>query len=754
MLAVWFYISLLWCYHLASATQLRVETILADSTDSSDNVGAIVGGIIGGVVGLALIGFIGYLVYRYFSSNDESEPVLVSDSTVALKIPQTKEKKSTYEQISQEDDEVRITIKQDEPSIQLEQVQQPKKKKKDEPKEKLPSTQLEEEKPKKKKKDELPPTQLEEVQKPKKKKDLEDSEKPAERDSKKSKKETKGKIFLNVDEDSSDEDQPSVKISSSQKKRPPRNFNQQTKDNLIATAKKNSLAVVPVGNGAYKVYDTHDPNSKVVILDEATLKYIFPNADLSGVDEGLKCAATGDENPLGPGAESFLTLLHDQVDKVWNAPKKVDKSLQMDKPWLKDLSKKFNPGAPPFRVPKNITETNIPVRLLENVADYTMTTMASIKVNEKLADFAIKKDQVWNKIPLPILGNTFIQESATIKYFIEDMGVTSLVSDKDGNLRADFGGDLQATFVKKDKKKPWYAGNTEIVEKNKGDKWYTKLRSEAFNLVTVRDHLCYAHLTFSNYLYQAVYKLSDSILYPLLFPHTLGSNEKNSDAYWNLYNGRGILLAAAGEVDNHPYILGEFENGRGQYLKNIQTFPEWLEDNKAFCTTKYVVRGEFFYEQIQQYVSGYFSDMNVEESTFIHKKYIKFWAKIQEMLGESSILPTKENVEKWIVELIWRVTYFHYQVGNALPYLYDCDFIKWDRSDYPSNDALWSLLVGFATSSRQYQLIKFKYGDGPLGDRYRAMIEALVNYKPDGFNDNHVEGIPQWVWELEPSVAR
>jgi len=124
------------------------------------------------------------------------------------------------------------------------------------------------------------------------------------------------------------------------------------------------------------------------------------------------------------------------------------------------------------------------------------------------------------------------------------------------------------------------------------------------------------------------------------------------------------------------------------------------------------------------------------------------------MLGQSSIPLNRANVEKWLVELIWRVTYFHYQVGNALPYLYDCDIIRWNRCQQSSEGSLWSLVVGFATSSRQYQLINFPYCVDPVMKVwYKPMIDALINYK-DEFDEDRVEGYPQWVWELEPSVAR
>lgn len=267
--------------------------------------------------------------------------------------------------------------------------------------------------------------------------------------------------------------------------------------------------------------------------------------------------------------------------------------------------------------------------------------------------------------------------------------------------------------------------------------------------------MCFTHLTYSNYLYQAVSQLKEKepILFRLLVPHILNANNKNSDAYWNLYNGKGVLLAAIGEIENRPYIISEFENDRREWLNNgAPTFLEWKEKNPAFCKTKYVERGTYIYEKIQEYVLGYFKDNGVTDKTF-DNCYIDFWAAIQEMLGGSNIPLNKCNVEKWVIELIWRVTYFHYQVGNALPYLYDCDKIRWNRKQ-TSEGSLWSLVVGFATSSRQYQMVKFPYLTDPImSRRYTILIDSLINYK-DEFDNDKVDGYPQWVWELEPSVAR
>jgi len=531
-----------------------------------------------------------------------------------------------------------------------------------------------------------------------------------------------------------------------------RNFDQQTEEHLHKIRKK--LSVVPLGNGTYKVFDKTDPNSQVVILDEVSLTELFPKANLNYVNATLQCETNGDVCPAGMNYNQFLSLLQGTVDKKWNPPqpKCFDKP---DDPWLKNLAKKFRPGSPPFHVPKNVTPSNATVGLLENLANFTIVSKPRVQVNQQLAQYAIKLDQAWCKIPLPLPATVLNQESITIKFFIDEMGITSLVSDK-ANLKADFGDDLQVTFTRKDKKnKVWTPDNTEIVEKNKDDSWHIRLRSEAFNLVTIRDHLCLCHLTYSNYLYQAVAKLhdKDKIIYRLLRPHILGSNEKNSDAYWNLYNCKGILLAGIAEIDNRPYVIAEFENSRRDWLNNLQTFPEWRANNKAFHHTKFVQRGIFVYEKIQAYVSGYFNDNGINDSTF-DDSYIGFWGAIQEMLGQSSIPLNRAAVERWLVEIIWRVSYFHYQVGNVLPYLYDCDKIHWDRCPQSSDGSLWSLVVGFATSSRQYQLINFPYLEDPVMKVwYKPMVDALISYK-DEFGDEKIDGNPQWVWELEPSVAR
>jgi hypothetical protein len=300
--------------------------------------------------------------------------------------------------------------------------------------------------------------------------------------------------------------------------------------------------------------------------------------------------------------------------------------------------------------------------------------------------------------------------------------------------------------------------NTNItVGKDKPDLWHIRLRTAAFNLVTFRDHLIYGHLLYSNFLSQAVSKLrvqdpSKSLLYKLLVPHVLGVSEVNSDVYRNSFNPRGILSGATGTIGGSNVSSAlEF------FLKawTPETFDEWKKNNKAFWGTNYVIRGEFYYDLLKEYVSGYFDDNKVTDDTFKDEK--EFWSVITDKMIKSPGLPlTRANIEKWVVEIIWRVTYYHYQVGNIIPFLYDCDLIRWNNADSPSDGALWSLVVGTLTSRRQYQLVSFPYySDNTfgIGTRWRALVWALEHYH-DKFENERVHGYPVWVWELEPSVAR
>jgi len=314
----------------------------------------------------------------------------------------------------------------------------------------------------------------------------------------------------------------------------------------------------------------------------------------------------------------------------------------------------------------------------------------------------------------------------------------------------------KSLFTRKNANDLWKIANTELkVGKNKPDAWHRKLRTAAFNLVTFRDHLIYAHLTYSNFLCQAVSKLTvkepcENLLYKLLVPHVQGATEKNSDVYRNSFNPSGILAGAVGAVKID--VVSAVEGARSQW--KAETFEEWKANNKAFWGTNYVIRGDFYYQRLKEYVSGYFDDNKVSDDTFKDEK--EFWSVIDKMIKSPGLPLTRSNVEKWVVEIIWRVTYFHYQVGNILGNLYDCDLIRWNGSETPENAALWSLVVGFSTGRRQYQLVSFPYYSDntfEIGTRWRALVRALEDYQ-DKFTNERVNGYPVWVWELEPSSAR
>jgi len=419
-----------------------------------------------------------------------------------------------------------------------------------------------------------------------------------------------------------------------------------------------------------------------------------------------------------------------------------------------------------WMVPKNRSFFNTLIASIEKITDFDFKKQRGRdKVNADLEKSLIDQDRVWANIRVFKMGK-LDHKRETLLFFIDGMGMTALESEGDtlvGNFEQ---GKLKVTFKRKDSSQYWTEKNTDMIidkEFNKDNdseenEYHIRLRTAAFDLVTIRDHLCYTHLIYSNHLYQAVSKLNDKILLNLLHPHILGTREKNSDAYRNLYNDHGILLAAIGKVGNRQSLLEDLINYRGKFVNNPMTFPEWILKNQAFSGTKYVVRGKFMYDQILNYVKGYFAELKVDQSIINLDPHTDFWEVIQRMLGFTDIVFNFDNMVIWVVELIWRVTYFHYQVGNALPYLYDCDFIRWNGGAAPDNGAFWSLVVGFATSSRQYQLIKFPFDhDITLQKQFNSMRSELLNYK-DEFGDEPIkdgnQSIPRWVWELEPSVAR
>jgi len=109
------------------------------------------------------------------------------------------------------------------------------------------------------------------------------------------------------------------------------------------------------------------------------------------------------------------------------------------------------------------------------------------------------------------------------------------------------------------------------------------------------------------------------------------------------------------------------------------------------------------------------------------------------------------TLETVLVEFIWRVIYFHWQVGNALPYLYDSKFIKWGYDSEPSPTTIWTLATGFATSARQKQLVTMNFNN--MSDAFKDLQSNLKKIKADK-GKSTVEELASWVWELEPSVAR
>jgi len=181
-------------------------------------------------------------------------------------------------------------------------------------------------------------------------------------------------------------------------------------------------------------------------------------------------------------------------------------------------------------------------------------------------------------------------------------------------------------------------------------------------------------------------------------------------------------------------------------VKNYQTYPEWRDSRKIFKETKFVTRGDFIYGCIKDYVIEYLNSEN-----FHIEHYSKFWSILEEMIGKQMSL-NQEIFTTTIIELIWRVSYFHYQVGSVLPFLYDASYIRWAPNEKPTKAGLWTLVAGFATCARQYQLINFTNPKVPI---WKDLQQKLIpGWIPDIWNYDRIYGVPDWIWELEVSVAR
>jgi len=303
--------------------------------------------------------------------------------------------------------------------------------------------------------------------------------------------------------------------------------------------------------------------------------------------------------------------------------------------------------------------------------------------------------------------------------------------------------------------------NVKIIKPEVRDsQWHIQIRSAAIHHVTLSDHLLFVHLTYANYLSQAVAVLpKGDPLQTLLLPHVEGSVKKNSDGYWNLFGKHGLIEGAAGikAEDVKEQMIKE----RKAWIKSrVKTFEDWKDDNTVFSSTKYVQRGDHVYKCFKDYVSEYFKYYSIEEIR--DDRYKKFWDVMREMIGNPNLdiweIPPKKkcsNLQIWIVECLWRVTYFHYQVGSVLPYLFDSNMIRWTKGDHPNKGVKWSLVIAFSTSERQYQLINGAYCPGN-GTLWHKFVKRLIEDRPQDKTDVLVgkTGIPDWLWELELSVAR
>jgi len=348
----------------------------------------------------------------------------------------------------------------------------------------------------------------------------------------------------------------------------------------------------------------------------------------------------------------------------------------------------------------------------------------------------------------------------TIDFFLKGVGVTTLVAE--GNHRVSFSSFTErVTFVSDGK------GNvTPEFYPDSSPQTLLRLRSRAFNQVTLIDHLLNVHEVYSSYLAQAnVYLPRDSPLSKFLAPHVFGSLIKDSAAYANLFNQTGLLVEAT--TTTFEAILASFAQARIR-ANGYDLWPTWYANAQANNILKdllYTKRGQLYWRHLSQYVQA-----GVTE-TGLAAKYPLFWKIMKSIYSENANLDdTDATVKLLLTEGIFRVSYYHYQVGNAYPYSFNPDIYHWDFSDEATIGAIWSSATALATSSRQLQLVTlsadawFPNASGPWKAFVSGLVQDAAVAEPETEQNRYVASTtdageevgryPSWIWELEPSVAR
>jgi len=254
----------------------------------------------------------------------------------------------------------------------------------------------------------------------------------------------------------------------------------------------------------------------------------------------------------------------------------------------------------------------------------------------------------------------------------------------------------------------------------------------------------------------------------LLLPHVFGALEKNAAAFQNLYNLDGVLinsmLTGKKDKERYDYVLKSLQDARAQWTKSYKSFRKWVEDdcNKFMKDQVYVKNGLIVYDAIEKYVDAHFTRAEKSLLADPWSSYPKLKAILDELFAnknwQTQVHTGLTDLKSVLVELIWRVSYFHWQVGNVLPYLYDCTYVAWGNNTVVSPTTLWTLVTGFATSSRQKQLVTLDYGnDTNFSALQKALIDVGKKQAQEGVAsttlDEHTN-IASWIWELEPSVGR
>lgn len=432
-----------------------------------------------------------------------------------------------------------------------------------------------------------------------------------------------------------------------------------------------------------------------------------------------------------------------------------------------------------------VPESNLPTKLVLQLAKFaTLGTMSSysmwgqyLKNDHKYAMDFFNKDLR----PDPIVDWT--SDERTVAFFLDAMGGPTLQLDSEEDYVKTYRADLTSVNWKFTSGYEDFAGmiyltvdwegHRKISKINFGGQDFTKeetapenweflklqMRTAAFTRVTFEHHLINTHFRWSGLgtraINEAFQEHTQHPLYKMLFIHTHNVETVNGEAVALLIPKKGLLhrsypMSFDVLKDYYPKTYAKFK---------YQSTPDELqeqgldEDSGAYAfsaMTLYPIYFEYCYSIVSDYAGD---DTYFDEDPVVQD----LWAKLSASWNFDDHMELNvETLSEVLTEFMFRVSWFHHQVGNALPYLFSsknvASRLEQHKELRAENDKLgfyWLGTLGAATGRAQVKLLQESHGDilEPEHKQYWDQFLATMQEVHETF--------PSWeVDTYETSVGR